>query len=78
MSILEAAQSGDRRKALEASRDALAAAMDSAEPSVIAQLAGQLRAVLKEIAEMPEVVASSPLEKAKKARADRRANLKAV
>jgi hypothetical protein len=78
MNNLEAAQSNDRRKALEAVRDSLAAAMDAAEPSVLAQLAGQYRQTLKELAELPEAVPSSPLEQAKQKRAARRANLKAV
>jgi len=45
---------------------------------VKAQLAGQLRAALKELDELPKVSAESPLEAAKRKRAARRANLKAV
>jgi hypothetical protein len=78
MSALEAAQTGDRRKALEAMRDILAAAMDSADPAVQAQLSGQLRAVLKDLADLPVAKPKSPLEQAKAKRAGRRANLKAV
>ena len=78
MSVLEAAQSGDRRKVLEAMRDTLAAALDSADPAVQAQISGQLRQVLKDLAELPEVKATSPLETAKAERVKRRANLKAV
>lgn len=78
MSVLDAAQSGDRRKVLEQMRDTLAAAMDAADPAVQAQISGQLRQVLKDLAELPEVKAESPLEQAKKARAARRSNLKAV
>lgn len=78
MSVLDAAQSGDRRKVLEAMRDTLAAALDSADPAVQAQLSGQLRQVLKDLAELPEVKAASPLEAAKQKRSGRRANLKAV
>lgn len=78
MANLDAARSNSRREALTILRDSLAAAMDAAEPAVLAQLAGQYRSTLKELAELPEVVSTSPLEKAKKARADRRANLKAV
>ena len=78
MSNLEAAQSGDRRKALVTLVETLAAAMDSAEPNVQAQIAAQYRAALKELADMPEAKPESPLELAKKKRADRRANLKAV
>ena len=78
MANLEAAQTDDRRKALIALRDSLAAAMDGAEPNVMAQIAGQYRATLKELAELPEAKPDSALEKAKKARTTRRANLKAV
>lgn len=78
MSTLEAAQTNDRRAALVAMRDALASAMDLAEPQVLAQLSGQLRAVLKDLAELPEAKPESPLEAAKKKRAERRTNLKAV
>lgn len=78
MAMLDAAKSGDRRKALEALRDELAAALEQADVAVKAQLAGQLRAALKELDELPKVSVESPLEKAKKKRAERRANLKAV
>lgn len=78
MAMLDAAQSGDRRKALEALRDELAAALEQADVAVKAQLAGQLRAALKELDEMPKATVQSPLEAAKKKRAARRANLKAV
>jgi hypothetical protein len=52
-SLSAAVESGSRRKALEAVRDALGVAMESAEPSVMAQIAGQLRQVLREIDELP-------------------------
>ena len=78
MAVLDAAQSGDRRKVLEAMRDTLAAAMDAADPAVQAQLAGQLRAVVKEIADLPEAKADSPLEVARRSRSARRSGLKAV
>lgn len=78
MAMLDAAKSGDRRRALEALRDELAAALEQADMAVKAQLAGQLRAALKELDELPKVSVESPLEKAKKKRAERRANLKAV
>ena len=79
MAVLDAAQSGDQRKVLEAMRDTLAAAMDAADPAVQAQLAGQLRQVVKELAALPPAdTAQSPLEQATKSRATRRANLKAV
>jgi hypothetical protein len=75
---LGAAKTNDRRAALIALRDSLAAAMDAAEPSVLAQLAGQYRQTLKELDELPQAKEESPLEKAAKARQARRANLKAV
>jgi hypothetical protein len=43
----------DRRERLIAIRDDLTTAMQNAEPSVMAQIAGQLRQVLKEIDELP-------------------------
>ena len=49
MTILETAQSGDRRKTLEAMRDKLAADMDAAPPAVVAQIAARLSDVLKEL-----------------------------
>jgi hypothetical protein len=58
VSILGAAQSGDRWAALEAMRDKLAAAMDIAEPQVIAQVAGRLSAVLQELEGRPVEEAS--------------------
>lgn len=76
--LLTEVQSDDRRRALVAVRDALAAAMQAADPAVQAQLAGQLRAVLKDISDLPTVAAGSPLEAAKQQRAARRGGLKAV
>lgn len=49
----------DRRRRLESIRDQLTAAMESAEPSVMAQIAGQLRQVLKEIDELPDAAGES-------------------
>ena len=56
-SNLTAAQSGDRRKALEVSRDTLAAAIDHAAQSgagTLAQLQAQYRATLAELDELTE------------------------
>lgn len=78
MALSAAAKSGDRRKALEALRDELARALEDADVAVKAQLAGQLRATLKDLDELPSVSVDSPLEKARKKRADRRASLKVV
>jgi hypothetical protein len=49
------------RQALEAMRDKLASDMELAEPAVVAQIAGRLQAVLKELAELevPEAVSPS-------------------
>lgn len=52
MSNLDAARSGDRRKALEVLRDTLAAQLDSTEAQIHAQLAAQYRATLAELAEL--------------------------
>lgn len=50
-SIREAAATG-HVEGLRAMRDKLAEAMDLAEPSVVAQVAARLQAVLKELAEL--------------------------
>ena len=52
MTVLEAAQSGDEVAALEAMRDKLAADMDAAAPSVVAQVAARLESVLKRLGEL--------------------------
>lgn len=52
-SVSEAAASGDVRAVLEAMRDDLAVKLERAEPAVAAQLAGQLRAIVKDLAAMP-------------------------
>jgi len=75
---LDAARSEDVRTALVALRDSLAAAMDSCEPNMLPQLAGQYRATLKDLVELPSAKPESPLEKARTSRAARRADLKAV
>ena len=53
----------DRRARLEAIRDQLTTAMEAAEPSVLAQLAGQLRQTLREIDELPEATGRSARER---------------
>lgn len=50
---LAAAQSGDRRAALVALRDTLARSMDECDANMHAQLAGQYRATLAELAALP-------------------------
>ncbi len=67
-----------RRQRLIELRDMLLLAMKSAEPSVMAQLAGQYRQTLKELAELPDDSVQSDWEKARAIRAARRSALKAV
>lgn len=59
-SIAAVASTGDRVATLEAMRDKLAADMDAAPPTVTAQLAARLQAVLAELAEIaaPKKVSS--------------------
>jgi hypothetical protein len=51
LSLPEAVKAG-HRQALEAMRDKLAADMAIAEPAVVAQIAGRLQAVLRELADL--------------------------
>lgn len=51
---LGAAQSGDRRKALEVLRDTLARTMDECDPNMHAQVAGQYRAALADLAALAD------------------------
>jgi hypothetical protein len=60
MSILDAAQTDDRRAALVALRDKLASELDATDKQVHAQLAAQLRATLLEIAEIDGLTAAKP------------------
>ena len=50
--ITEAAAGGDELETLQAMRDSLAAAMDDAPATVVAQISGRLEAVLKRISEL--------------------------
>ena len=50
MSNLDAARSGDQRKALEVLRDTLAAHLDTTAKQIHAQLAAQYRATLADLA----------------------------
>lgn len=52
-----------RRDGLEALRDKLAADLEAAEPSVSAQIAGQLRQVLRELDELPVAGGKSARER---------------
>ena len=58
-SNLAAAQSGDRRAALVALRDTLARSMDECDANMHAQIAGQYRATLAELAALPAVEVKS-------------------
>ena len=64
MSNLDAAQSDDRLKALRQLRDTLAEQLDLTTSSVHAQLAGQYRECLREIADIEGAteVEESPLD----------------
>lgn len=64
--------SGDRRRALVALRDKLAAEIDVAPSTVVAQLAGQLTKVLAELDELPTAGKVSTLDELEKRRADRK------
>lgn len=67
--------SGDERTALEAMRRKLALAMDVAEPSVVAQIAARLQAVVARIAELADGADAeeSPTDEIARKRAARRA-----
>ena len=67
-----------RRDDLMVMRDHLMAAMLVAEPNVLAQLVGQLRAVVKELDELPEAQPESSLARALAVREKRLSGLKAV
>jgi hypothetical protein len=77
MSNLSAAQANDHRAALVALRDDLAAALDAAEPNVKAQLAAQYRAVLNELAALPDETKVSIRDDLAGRRADRQSAAKA-
>jgi len=53
----------DHRERLEIMRDLLTVAMESADDSVLAQVAGQLRQVLRELAELPNAEGKSARER---------------
>lgn len=78
MSNLEAARTNDRRRALEQLRDTLAAALDSAEPNVQAQLAAQYRAALAELAGLPDTGRVSKRDELAARRQDRQSAATAV
>jgi hypothetical protein len=67
-----------RRDDLVKLRAKLMDMIELAEPSVVAQIAGQLRQVIKELDELPDEAQKSDLDLAREQRAKRRAGLKAV
>lgn len=69
----------DARKRLEELRDKLAAALEGCSENMLPQLSGQYRATLADLLALkePETV-DNPIERAKSARAARRADLKVV
>jgi len=71
MTISDAARTGDRRATLEAMRDRLAADMDLAPPTVIAQIAGRLSAILAELDDLATGVEVSALDELDRRRQDR-------
>jgi hypothetical protein len=66
--LVAAAQSGDRRAALEALRDELARALADASVGVKAQIASQLRATLKDIADLPVAGKVTPADEFRRRR----------
>lgn len=72
VSVFDAARSGDQRALLEAIRDQLAADMARAEPAVVAQIAGQLRQVVKDLAALPPTREGSKTDEVKARREARR------
>lgn len=73
MSLSAVVGEGDRRRSLEAMRDALAVAMAQAEPREMASLANQLRQVLRELDELPAGERLSKRDELAQRRKDRRA-----
>ena len=71
---LIAAQSGDRKQALEVLRDTLAAQIDDTEANVHAQLSAQYRATLAELAEIARTLTKpkGSIDELKSRREDRR------
>lgn len=65
--------SGDRRKALEAMRDSLAAHMAAADSSVVAQVAARLQSVIDALAELPAEQGLSSVDEIRRKRENRRA-----
>lgn len=73
--LLPVVQSGDRRAALEAIRDRLAAEIDAGEasPRDVAALSKQLAEIVREIDNLPAAKGASPVDDLASRRAARRA-----
>lgn len=71
-SNLAAARSGDHRKALEQLRDSLAVALDDADAAVAAQIAGQYRNVLADLAALDKGKTTGVQDELKEKRRQRR------
>ena len=70
--VADAAATGDQRATLEALRDHLAGQLELCEPAVAAQIAGQLRQVLKDLAAIPAAREGSKLDEVRARREARR------
>jgi len=70
--VAEAAASGDHRATLEAIRDQLAHQLERSEPAVAAQIAGQLRQTLKDLAALPPAAGGSKTDEVRARREARR------
>jgi len=71
MTIAAVAATGNRVATLEAMRAKLAADMDEAPATVVAQIAARLQAVLAELDELATPTKASTLDDLEKRRADR-------
>jgi hypothetical protein len=71
LSILAAAQSGDRLATLVAMRDKLADDMDNAPATVVAQISARLQLVLADIAGLPVAGKVSKLDELEQRRKER-------
>ncbi len=71
-SVSDAAATGDYRATLAALRDKLAEQLEQCEPAVAAQIAGQLRQVLKDLAALPAPREGSKLDEVRARREARR------
>ena len=73
MGLCDEIGSGDRRRALEAMRDSLAAHMESADSNVVAQIAARLQSVVDAIDALPTQSGGSKTDEVRRKREARRA-----